>query len=328
MENAMEPKSYRFRVAGTTFHESEISSIGLDNPDYSRSKKSLANDFMIDERIFQYEFYPRKCELVPEPENQHDSNAIRVDIDGVSVGYIGKQETDKVREILNTKEPVSFSAKITGGKYKIVEEADEIDDKGNSVYSISRDKAPYSVLLTITVGEQKPAEPAVPPAKSESPLKIPAQPPEKPKEQVNITISAQAQKQLASAAKVAYYGNVFILSVTLFATIVICGVLFYAVLSPKEQPSDRDNLKTLIKLCVQDQYVSTTEFRWPEDSEWYIETTDVDGGSIYEVETYFGMPDASGKFLKHYLAATAYRDDNAKEWGVSSMAIDAQSVFG
>jgi len=40
--------------------------------------------------------------LVPEPDNPYDKNAIRIDIDGLKLGYVPKTKTTTVRKIMNS----------------------------------------------------------------------------------------------------------------------------------------------------------------------------------------------------------------------------------
>lgn len=40
-------------------------------------------------------------ELIPEPTNQHDSNAIMIKLDGIKVGYIPADKTYEVKQMLN-----------------------------------------------------------------------------------------------------------------------------------------------------------------------------------------------------------------------------------
>jgi hypothetical protein len=52
--------------------------------------------------------------LVPEPTNQHDPNAVRVEIDGRTVGYLPRAKASEYRSMLGLQEG-QCSAKITGG---------------------------------------------------------------------------------------------------------------------------------------------------------------------------------------------------------------------
>ncbi|MBC8719309.1 HIRAN domain-containing protein [Ochrobactrum sp. Marseille-Q0166] len=54
------------------------------------------------------------AQLIPEPTNEYDKRAIRVDIDGRPVGYIPRDETSDFHNILNGRS-ASVDAVIVGG---------------------------------------------------------------------------------------------------------------------------------------------------------------------------------------------------------------------
>lgn len=45
--------------------------------------------------------YIGPCLLVPDPDNQHDPNAIKIVVDDVLVGYVPAEECSSVRKLLN-----------------------------------------------------------------------------------------------------------------------------------------------------------------------------------------------------------------------------------
>lgn len=57
--------------------------------------------------------------LVPEPQNKHDKNAIRVDIDGVTVGYLSRSDARDLGKVLRGKglggTTLTVNAMIVGG---------------------------------------------------------------------------------------------------------------------------------------------------------------------------------------------------------------------
>ena len=95
--------SYKYenhRVAGTSFHKKEIESLGTYNYDYDLTKNEFQDSCMEGERVYQYEFDCSRVNLVPEPENKYDSNAIRVEVEGVHIGYIKKGSTSRIRKLM------------------------------------------------------------------------------------------------------------------------------------------------------------------------------------------------------------------------------------
>ena len=77
-----------YRVAGARHYATAIESLAQSNPRYSMSKKELLSAGLAEKEIYKYLFTPKQVEVVPEPDNTYDPNAIKVMIDGAHVGYI------------------------------------------------------------------------------------------------------------------------------------------------------------------------------------------------------------------------------------------------
>lgn len=75
-------KKYSFEVAGLCYRF------------YSIKKKWVHSS-----RAKTWETFP--AQLVPEPTNKHDKNAIQVFVEGIFVGYVPKDLTGKVKEIMS-----------------------------------------------------------------------------------------------------------------------------------------------------------------------------------------------------------------------------------
>lgn len=116
-----------FFVAGVSFYHDDILELATENPIFDYSKRQLIDEGYEDERIYEYKFYPTNVELVEEPDNPHDANAIKVIIDGVHVGYIKSGSCSRVKNLLRSGKVVSIDADIYGGKYKVLYQDD--DDK-------------------------------------------------------------------------------------------------------------------------------------------------------------------------------------------------------
>lgn len=83
-------------------------------------------------------------QLVAEPDNDFDANAIKVmHSDGTHLGYIKKEETDAVRQMLGKE----FKPYPVVGQVKFVEEEDEEegDDPGENLVLVEDAKAGYFV---------------------------------------------------------------------------------------------------------------------------------------------------------------------------------------
>ena len=70
--------------------------------------------------IYKYEFDTKPVELVPEPENPHDRNAVGVVINGHKVGHISAEEAPHVKEVLEHRDIKYISAVVNGGDRKTV----------------------------------------------------------------------------------------------------------------------------------------------------------------------------------------------------------------
>ena len=139
----VERPHYSFKVAGTSFRKEEISSVALENDDYNLSKKDLVDDNHVDERVYKYNPTTVTAELVPEPDNPHSSDAIKVVADGVHIGYVPSEKNKTVRKVLESKNIKEISCEIYGGDYKIVEE----DEDGG--YSLETERQNFGAEVTI-----------------------------------------------------------------------------------------------------------------------------------------------------------------------------------
>lgn len=141
-------KSENHHVTGTSYRQKEIESLGEENPVYGYSKKEFIEDGYEDEKVYYYDFNPQKVELIEEPDNEFDPNAIKVVIDNVFVGYIKKGSCTHVKNLLKSGKIVKVDAEIYGGEYKqIYSEYDE--DKNEDVYEVNADKSDYFVTIEI-----------------------------------------------------------------------------------------------------------------------------------------------------------------------------------
>lgn len=123
-----------FKVAGISNYGEAIKALseGQENDWFTATKKELKENYMLDEKIYQYDFAIRKTELLPEPDNPHDKNAIKVMMDQELVGYVPKTKCKAIKEILDTKEIKLMTGEIYGGKYKCV--SDDDIEKGETEY--------------------------------------------------------------------------------------------------------------------------------------------------------------------------------------------------
>ena len=136
------------KVTGLQYYKDNLLDLAVENSDYDMSKKEIIDCGMEDEKIWKYEFYPRKAELVPEPDNPHDPNAIKVVVDGRHVGYIKAGSCTHLLKLIKEGRIKGIDCEIGGGPYKTVfEEID--DDTYENVYKLQRDETNLFVHLTV-----------------------------------------------------------------------------------------------------------------------------------------------------------------------------------
>lgn len=137
-----------YRVTGIDHYTDNLLELAVPNSNYDMTKKEIIDSGMTDQDIWEYEFYPSKLELQPEPDNPHDPNAIKVLLDDKLVGYIKSGSCKHLLNVINQDRFMGASCKIGGGKYKRVDE--EYDyDKDKDVYTLDKGDKKFSIVLTV-----------------------------------------------------------------------------------------------------------------------------------------------------------------------------------
>lgn len=141
-------KVTRHSVTGTSFRQDAIRALGKKNPDFALTKRDLFKRGM-EAPIYEYTFSPKKAELVPEPENPNDPNAIKVLVDGVHVGYIKSGSCAHVHKLLRESRVVKIEPVVFGGKSKQLCTYDA-NAKHMEDYELEKDETSFGVYLNIT----------------------------------------------------------------------------------------------------------------------------------------------------------------------------------
>ena len=150
-------KFERHKVAGTSYHLDAIMALAQENPDYDLTKREIIDDELTDERIYQYTFTDGPVELVDDPDNEHDPNAIKVLVAGQHIGYIKRGSTGRVHNLQRAGRVLGVTAEIYGGKYKVVICDD--DDDGAERYDLIKDETGYGAAIEILVRPEQEQEP-------------------------------------------------------------------------------------------------------------------------------------------------------------------------
>lgn len=106
-----------YKVVGVSYYPDGIRAISHITPAW-RKKNTPGTSGPV--TIYKYEFDTKPVELVPEPENPHDRNAVGVVINGHKVGHISAEEAPHVKEVLERRDIKYISAAINGGDRKTV----------------------------------------------------------------------------------------------------------------------------------------------------------------------------------------------------------------
>lgn len=150
-------KFERHKVAGTSYHLDAIMELAQENPDYDLTKREIIDNGLTDERIYQYTFTDGPVELVDDPDNEYDPNAIKVLVAGQHIGYIKRGSTGRVHNLQRAGRVLGVTAEIYGGKYKVVLCDD--DDDGAEHYELIRDESLYGAAIEILVRPEQEQEP-------------------------------------------------------------------------------------------------------------------------------------------------------------------------
>lgn len=109
-----------FKVKGLFYHMENVEAIGQPNPDYKKSKSALIKEGKTETKIYKTVYGTPLCELVREPDNEHDKNAIRVEVDHRLIGYISKRQNKALLKIMDEKKILTSDVMIVGGPYKMI----------------------------------------------------------------------------------------------------------------------------------------------------------------------------------------------------------------
>lgn len=146
-----EPVFKNFQLKGVFAHEDEIFHNLMErNSEYDYTKSDMIEYCVPGFPV--YKWIPRElpAQLIPEPDNKYDPNAIRVDVGGIAVGYIPKENCAEVLNDLESGKIENVAYEIAGGAFKLLEEDyDPIKDK--SKYAVSTGNAELYAKVYIRV---------------------------------------------------------------------------------------------------------------------------------------------------------------------------------
>lgn len=141
-----------YKVAGIKYHMDAVMELASENDMYDMSKKELIESYNENYgylgNIYEYEFYVADTQLIPEPDNPHDPNAIKVVADDQHIGYIKAGTCRHLLKVINEGRLGPIECRIYGGPYKYLDvDFDEMTDE--EIYTIEYDKRDFRAKLTI-----------------------------------------------------------------------------------------------------------------------------------------------------------------------------------
>ena len=146
-----EPIIKDYQLKGVFAHEDDIFHNLMEyNSEYDYTKSDLI-DYCVP-GFPVYKWIPKNlpAQLIPEPDNKYDPNAIRVDVGDITIGYMPKESCAEVLGYLNAGRIENLAYEIAGGAFKLLEEDyDPIKDK--SKYAVSTGKAELYAKVYIRV---------------------------------------------------------------------------------------------------------------------------------------------------------------------------------
>lgn len=143
------PKFETVKVHGSSFRQQAFKQLNWeDNPYYDYKKSELIDAFMTGERIYEYYYNgDNKVELIDEPDNPEDPNAIAIYLDGVQIGYVAKGKTAHIRKLRKTDNIGKLSIEVWGGKYKYLREYE--DEDYETKYDLEKETQDYGAQITL-----------------------------------------------------------------------------------------------------------------------------------------------------------------------------------
>lgn len=142
-----------YHGAGMTHYMDALMELAVENGDYTCTKREFKKFLIINRRVYQHKFNPTKLDLVAEPENIHDKNAVKIILDDRHVGYIRSDETEGLVDLYNSDLVKRVQVVVEGGKYKILLGDGSYFDGSEPItdFDLKKDEAPISIKIYLDV---------------------------------------------------------------------------------------------------------------------------------------------------------------------------------
>ena len=194
------------KVAGITNYVDNLMGIAFENSDYTLSNSEIKESYSVGDKIDKYDFDFRVARLVEEPDNPVDPNAIRVELDGVLIGYVKSGSCSEIRNKMHSDNYKGIIiTELHYGDYKEVYE----DDEGNLSISKNKYEHPFARFEVIesSIAQKTPQESS----------------------QVAPTISGSEKPKLNSTKIAAISAVVLIFSIIMMFVAIPVGVVLFVI---------------------------------------------------------------------------------------------------
>lgn len=115
-------KIKEFRARGCSHYLHNIQSLACINKDWKKKNDNIVSDGLASKKIYRYYYTNTPVNLIGEPTNPHDKNAIQVIVANKLIGYVPAEECLSVKNIFRKYEIKYISCFIGGGEFKVVSE--------------------------------------------------------------------------------------------------------------------------------------------------------------------------------------------------------------
>lgn len=143
-------KSYVFYTSGVGGYCSErIFDLYLNKNDseYDLPKREMISIGLVDDKIYRLEPYYSPAFILPDPNNKHDPNSLKVVLGNVQVGFVPDDKVQEVRDLLAMYPDAEINCYITGGDYKLISE--DYSEGDRPIYTSEQGSDPVQVQIAI-----------------------------------------------------------------------------------------------------------------------------------------------------------------------------------
>ena len=110
--------SLSFYVAGVNYRMDNVMKLATPMKKWNMTNEQIWQKYG-NKRIYRYFFTNEPLQFVPEPNNPHDSNAIKIMINNLHVGYVPQEYCNMVKNMFSGGRCFA-KAQFSGGEFKVI----------------------------------------------------------------------------------------------------------------------------------------------------------------------------------------------------------------